>query len=143
MQWICPSEVWIIEGYEYWLIGESSSVIQCCQLSPSLLVISESGVRSPLPFFIPLGIGLSLQMSTWLPSESVTASSPLLLFGVSMSLSFDHVLPLSSLYVMPICSLRVRARAASLPSFSEMMLGCMARSFSFFFPSMVILSASA
>lgn len=116
IQCICPSDVCIIDGYEYWLIGQSSSVIQCFQFLPSSDFITDTGVRSPLPFFIPFGIGRSLHISTCVPSFSVTASRPLLLLGVSMSCNLDHVSLLSELYVMPMCSLRVRATAAKRPS---------------------------
>ena len=45
-------------------MGEFSSVIQCDQCSPSAERMSESGVRAPLPFLMPWGMGFSLHIMT-------------------------------------------------------------------------------
>jgi hypothetical protein len=71
-------------GYEYWLMGESSSVIQWYQCVPSSLIASDNGVRGPL--FVPGRVAKLLHIITWrtffssfdtfIGSLSVTASMP-------------------------------------------------------------------
>src|SRR5574344_94256 len=101
-----PSLPCMIDGYEYWLMGLSSSTNTSFQFLPSLDTATLSGVRTP--FGVPGNVPKLLYISRWRPSFNVTASVPELLLGTEVSSSGDHVSPLSLLQAVATFPLRVR-----------------------------------
>src|SRR5512133_734055 len=97
------------EGYEYWLMGESSRMATAYHSLPSFDTATLRGVRGPLAR-VPGG-STWLYTSSWRPSFRVTASVPELLLGSVVLARGDQVLPWSVDHVSRMARSRLRHRA--------------------------------
>src|ERR1044072_9018939 len=118
---IMPSAPCITDGYEYWLMGESSSTNAAFHSLPSFDTATFNGVRAPLG--APFGVATWLYTISCRPSCKVTASVPELLLGKLPGVKGDQVLPLSVDHDSTTAALLLRHSICSFPSLCTSILG--------------------